>query len=180
MNDMVTYHKCQPKMFSGDLVEWSSASALGAAIRWFTKKDVNHSSLLVRFNYQDLSDRRFVLEAMGGGLEFNLLSKRLKNFKGRVYWHALRPGMADLATVRAKMMSKAILLKAEHVEYDYWGLVKNAAVRVSLNARQIFCSEFYHICAAHANILPVGGALRPGEFGPFNIHLPRVLILNNN
>ena len=173
---MGVYYKLQPHIYSGDLVEWRSAAALGAAIRWFTKKDVNHSSLVVRFDYHDLKDRRFIFEATAGGLNFNLLSERIENFKGHVYWQGLKPSIANIEKVREKMKAKALLLKAQHVKYDYWNLVKNAAARVSVNARQLFCSEFYQLCGQHAGILPADSARRPGEFTAYGVHLPRVEI----
>jgi hypothetical protein len=176
MPDLKTYKRLQPVIHTGDLVEWRSASALGAAIRWFTKKDVNHSSLVARFDYAGLEDRRFVFEAMGDGLDFNLLSERMQQFKGRVYWYGLKPSITDIGFVRERMLSKALMLKAQHVKYDYWGLFRNAAARVSVNARQLFCSEFYQVCGIYAGIYTDQIARRPGEFAAFKRHLPRVEI----
>lgn len=176
MDQLKAYKKLQPVIYSGDLIEWRASTALGAAIRWFTKQDVNHSSLVVRFDYHGLADRRFIFEAMAKGLEFNLLSERLKEFKGLVFWYGLRPSLHAIEQVREKMKAKALLLKAEHKKYDYYNLFKNAAVRVSVNAREVFCSEFYQICGMHAGIFPDATARRPGEFGVYGVHLPRVEI----
>jgi hypothetical protein len=162
-------------MKTGDLIEWQSDSAIGWLIRKFTGQDVNHSSLLMKFSYSGLADRRFVLEALEDGLEFNLLSRRLDDFNGKVYWYPLKSEYDDR---RDTIGSWAIMRKAEHIKYDYWNLFKQVFGKVSVDAKKFFCSEFYHAAMIHAMILlPRKRAYRPGEFAALKIHEKRIRIL---
>jgi len=161
-------------MRSGDLVEWGSASMIGRMIRLFTGKDVNHSSILLNLDhYSGLKDRRFVLEAMEPGIVLNLLSMRLEDFKGKIYWSALkskhdhrREGIAAWALAKVG------------TDYDYKGLFAQAFGRVNCDAKQFFCSEYYDMALIAAGILPGDRkAARPGDFEQYGVHEPRVRIL---
>ena len=44
-------------MRSCDLVEWQSHTAIGYAIRFFTKKSVNHSSILLQIGRASCRER---------------------------------------------------------------------------------------------------------------------------
>ena len=45
------YKQYQPKLRTGDLLSWSSDSALGWLIRKFTKSDVNHSGMVIEASH---------------------------------------------------------------------------------------------------------------------------------
>lgn len=137
------YHRFQQKMRTGDLLSWSSDSALGWLIRKFTQSDINHSGMVIRFqDYEEKhgASRRFTLEALGPGVELNVLSRRLENFKGRVYWHALKEEYDD-----KRPLLGAAALQFAGVKYDYRSLLKNVFGRVSAEAARLFCSEYVYV-----------------------------------
>jgi len=172
MSDLTLYKLYRPQMRSGDLIEWGSATAIGSMIRLFTRKHVNHSSLLLNLDhFSGLKDRRFVLEALEHGVELNLLSKRLKEFKGWVYWSALKPEYNDRRDAIASWA-----LNRVGTEYDYSSLFANMFGAVSQDAKDFFCSEYYHMALASEGILPGGKAARPGGFESFGVHEKAVRI----
>ena len=80
--DLSLYHNYQPNLRTGDLLSWASDSALGWLIRKFSKSDVNHSGMVIRFaDYEEKNgaSRRFTLEAVRG-IELHLISRRLKEY----------------------------------------------------------------------------------------------------
>ena len=171
-------HKGQ--MRSADLIEWQSHTALGAAIRMVTRKKVNHSSILVRpKEYAGLNNRRFLLEALGGGLVPRLLSTRLREFKGRVWWYGLKDSVATQED-RDAMAVWAILEAVQGKRYDYGSLLKNILGRVNVDADAWFCSEAYTAMLMHRMLIDDNlKARRPGEFGALDVHIPGVLIYDS-
>ena len=166
-------------MRSCDLVEWQSHTAIGYAIRFFTKKTVNHSSILLRMDRPGLSDRRFVIEALGGGLELRLMGERLSVYKGRVWWYPLKRNLGTPECIPT-MVDWAILQTAMGKGYDYGSLVRNMFGRVSVDGAAWFCSEAYTAMLQKGKLYDMNGkALRPGEFGVLNLHEPPVLIFDS-
>lgn len=176
--ELYKHHRDQIK--SGDLIEWRSATVLGGAIRMFTRKTVNHSSIAIRpREYAALADRRFLIEALSGGLVPRLLSARLKVFKGQVWWAALKPSEVS-AEQRDAMATWAILETVKGTRYDYGNLLGNAFSRVNVDASRWFCSEAYTAMLQHVGLASRKiKARRPGEFGPMGLHIPPVLIYDN-
>lgn len=173
MDKLSLYKLYRKEMKSGDLLEWGSASLIGGLIRLFTRKKVNHSSLLLNLDtFSGLKNRRFVLEALEHGIELNLMSMRLEDFKGKVYWSALKP---EYDGCRDQIASWA--LDKVGTDYDYRSLFANMFGMVNQDAKKFFCSEFYHMALFNAGILPGGVASRPGEFEKYMIHEPPVRIL---
>jgi hypothetical protein len=173
------YKKHSGQMRSCDLIEWQSHTALGWAIRLFSRKQVNHSSILLRLDRAGLADRRFVLEALEGGMELRLMSERLAEYKGKVWWHALRGKLVSKDT-RATMIDWAILQTAMGKKYDYGSLLRNMFGRVSVDGANWFCSEAYTGMLQIGNLYTkTGKALRPGEFDRLKLHIPPVLIFDS-
>jgi hypothetical protein len=173
---IASYTVHREHMQSGDLIEWQSRSALGWIIRKFTGKGVNHTSLLIRpDNFSGYRDRRFMLEALGNGVTPNLLSVRLSDYKGRVYWLPLKPEYNDL---REHAKQAAIIRMCEyHPGYDYMDLVKQVFLRASLDVQKFFCSEWCQWVWTQAEIIKFQKkAVRPGEFEQFGVTLPKRLI----
>lgn len=159
------YQKYQMRIRTGDLIEWAADTALGKAIRFFTKKIVNHTSVSMLLNVTgDDEIRRYIGEALGNGFHLNYLSSSLKNYKGSVYWSALKTNYDDKRIVIAKEA-----FKLEGKPYDFMSLIRNAAGPVKMDSKDVFCSEAFHIALVKAGLLPDtfnnGMALRPGEFG---------------
>ena len=78
MSNLDLYKKYQSQLKTGDHIGWSGTGIISKLIQFFSKGELNHSSLAIRMNYQGLHDRRFVLEALASGIEFHLLSEKLK------------------------------------------------------------------------------------------------------
>ena len=160
---------------TGDIVEFRGNSLVGRAIRWVTRKDRNHSALVIRYPFAGIVERRFVVEAVATGLELHLLSDVLEKLNGAAWWSRL------LATdnQREAIASWAMVQIAENRGYDYGSLFRQAVARVSLDGRRYFCSEFVQACLINTAIVPAppdGKALRPGEFDQLGCFGEPVLI----
>lgn len=155
MNDI--YQRYRPDMKTGDLLLWSTNSLLGAVIRYFSKAAVNHASLVIRLQeYEGTERRRFTTEALEHGIILNLLSKRIAEYNGSVWWYPLKDEWNDRRTeIGEKAMSYI------GTPYDYKSLFKNAFGKVSADARELFCSEYCFICYGMAGESPTPGDM-PG------------------
>ena len=134
------YIQYRKEIATGDLIQFSSFSILGWLIRKFSGY-CNHSSQAIRFaEYQGLKQRRYILEALEHGIELSLISRRLEGYKGKVWWHPLKP---EYQKYRRKI--GALALSRIGIPYDYGSLFKNALGRVSGNANRLFCSEYVYL-----------------------------------
>lgn len=168
---MDLYRFYRPQIWTGDLIEFRSRTLLGAAIRWVTKKPVNHTSQVMRYTNFD-THRVYILEALAKGVYPNFLSRRIKDFKGEIYWLPLKSEYDPLRAAVAREAHKYI-----GIGYDYRSLLKQAVSRVSSEASRFFCSEYCYQTAVDAG-LPVEAehAPWPGEFGAFDIYHAAVRI----
>lgn len=167
-------------MRSCDLIEWQSHTAIGYAIRFFTRQRVNHSSILLRMDRAGLEDRRFVIEALGGGLELRLMGERLRSYKGRVWWYPLKRNLG-LPECIQDMVNWAIVQTAMGKGYDYGSLLSNMFGRVSVDGAAWFCSEAYTAMLQVGKLYDKNAqALRPGEFGALSLHEAPVLIFDSS
>jgi len=157
------YYTHRPKMRTGDLLLWKSDTLLGKLIRLFT--DSNHASLILRFRkqFEGVRKRRFLLEALEHGITLALISDRLKNFKGEAYWYPVKDAYNPL---RDGVASWA--LNEVGTPYDFRSLFRNALGRVSTDANNLFCSEYFFL--AWQSQIPdllspwgEGKAPRPGD-----------------
>lgn len=158
------YNTVRHKMRTGDLILWSSNTILGWLIQKFTKSDVNHASLVIKFNQYD-KERVYVLEALAGGVVLRALSERLENHKGRARWYGTKPEFSNLTTHVG-----AMALMKVGTKYDYKSLFKQAFSRVSADARAFFCSEYWWWCWKMCGISFVSDiAPRPGDLSDCTI-----------
>jgi hypothetical protein len=146
------YHNYQKKLRTGDLLSWSSESVLGWLIRKFTKSDINHSGMVIRF--QDFEEkngasRRFTLEALEHGIDLNLISRRLGKYKGKVYWHGLQERFDE-----KRPLLGSTALQFAGVAYDYRSLFKNILGKVSAEASKLFCSEYVYLTFTKCQFKP--------------------------
>jgi len=123
-----------------------------------------------------LRSRRFVLEALEGGIVLRLLSERLKAHKGCAWWYPLKDKFAACAPGMG-----AWALGQVGVPYDFGSLFANILGRVSADARKFFCSEFWYMAAVNGGIKidwPHGGkAPRPGDIDQFTcFKYPRLIL----
>lgn len=167
-------------MKTGDCLLWRSRSALGWLIRKFSKAPVNHAGLVIRFaSYAGIRDRRWTLEALSSGVELSLLSKALKDYKGQVVWLPLDP--RGITTEQRDEMGSWAMLHHK-TPYDFSSLFKQVLVRVSVDAKRFFCSEYCYLAwkAAKINGLPkLKHAPRPGDLPLLGIFTSPVLIYNS-
>jgi hypothetical protein len=150
MKDLSAYMSVRHQMKTGDLLQWHSNSLIGAIIRWRTHSNVNHSSLVLRLDeYAGKEDRRWTTEALEHGTVVDLLSRRLADYDGSVWWYPLRD---ELEGKRKSIGEKALELIG--VPYDYGSIIKQIFGRVSANARRLFCSEYCYISYGYSGKAP--------------------------
>lgn len=142
MNNLAIYNTVKGEMKTGDLLQWRSNSMIGALIRWRTKSEVNHSSLVLRFlEYEDSEGRRFTTEALEHGTVLNLLSRRLAEFDGSVWWYPLQDKFTDI--YRGSVAVRALDMIG--LPYDYESIFKQIVGKVSADSRSLFCSEYCYL-----------------------------------
>lgn len=151
--NLYTYYKDQMK--TGDLLEWKSNTPLGFTIRAFTGQNVNHDSLVLRLTeYEGLERRRWTMEALENGTVLNLLSRRLEQFDGEVWWYPLKdewnPKRGEIGERACKMVG---------IPYDYPSLFKNAFTRTMADAERLFCSEYCFLSWGLEGEAPVPGKI---------------------
>lgn len=162
---MDLYQKYRPVMQSGDCLLWASKGIIGALIRFFSRAKVNHASLVLRMNeWEGLKDRVFLLEALEGGIELRLLSDRLREYHGEVYWIPLR---SEYDHLRGGIITWA--LGKVGTPYDFHSLFKNILGRVSAEATRLFCSEYVFLAWKEAGLPVSGKAPRPGDIPEMDI-----------
>jgi len=181
---ITSYQTIRERIKTGDILEWQSKSIIGSAIRFITKQEVNHTSLCIDLQQylHWLEPHKFVLEANAPGIELNLISRELGEYKGgHCWWYKLK----DIYNDKRNYIANSALLQVGK-KYDYNSLFKNIISRANAEANNYFCSEFAFIELVKENIIsglhfnytkqivldikdePVK-APRPGEFGQFGI-----------
>jgi len=159
-------------MKTGDIIEWRSNSIVGRSIRFFSKQDVNHTSIVLNLDQYVPNHSKFILEANAGRFELNPLSTVLEKYSGSAYWLALKPEWDD-----KRIGLGAWALEKVGTPYDFGSLFKNMFGRVTADARKMFCSEANFLDLVSNGIVPAGKAPRPGEWEQFKIYLKRIQIL---
>lgn len=161
------YNTNKNQMKTGDLLQWKSPGIIGAAIRWKTKSEVNHTSMIIRLGeYEGEERHRFHTEAMERGVYPNLLSVRLEAFKGQVWWLPLKDEWdqkrINIGRRLTEMWGK---------EYDYKSLFWQLIGKVNADAKQLFCSETCYLALGFN-----GKAPNPGEIENLKVHKNKILI----
>jgi len=142
VNNLSDYYMARDRIRTGDPIQFASNSLVGNIIRWWTKADVNHTAMAIRFkDYESEIDRVFVIEALEHGLQLSSLSEKLKKHKGQAYWLPLRE---DFNSIRKKIGAKGLLHLGNRIKYDYEGcLLGNTFGRAKKDADKLFCSEAF-------------------------------------
>lgn len=160
MKSLNDYMRYRHLLDTGDKIEWRSNTVLGWLIRLRTGANVNHTSMVVKFDFDGCRERRYVLEALNGGIELRLLSRRLEKFHGKAWWAPLQP---RYAMYRSRLLGSA--LDAVGTEYDYGSLLRQLVGKVSVQAEKYFCSEFLqHKFECAEIVTPLSYAIQPGGF----------------
>lgn len=167
MDDLTLYNQHKADMRTGDTLGWESRSLVGAAIRWKTGGDINHSSMVIRLaECEGRQDRRFHTEALEKGVYPNLLSERLRSHTGRVWWYPL---IDDWDAHRVEIAERLATMWGKG--YDYGSLFWQLVGKASADTRRLFCSETCFIALGYKGIAP-----NPYELSQYPIWKPRVLI----
>ncbi len=172
MKDLSIYELFKDKMCSGDHVSWDGDTLIGNLIKVFTTR--NHSSMVFRpVEFAALADRRWIVEADEGEVNVRLLSRKLEEYKGKAYWHKLKP---EYDGYRARMTE--FLSSQVGTHYDYGSLLANIFGHTKANRDRLICSELSTMCYMESiprtvlsRLLPdagvsrmlLGETLRPGE-----------------
>jgi hypothetical protein len=151
MNDLILYNALRNDIKTGDFLSWDTSSALGETIQVFNGSDDNHGCLVDRLTGL-AGDRIFSLEALGGPFRPYYLSLRLKQFKGKVYWHALCDEW-DMTEIRKEIEFR--MWSHVGIGYDYPALFKNAIRKVKADPKLLFCYEEAFISLGFSGEVPV-------------------------
>lgn len=168
MGDLTLYNRYKHLMRTGDGLGWESLTFVGGGIRLIKGGDINHWSTIIRLAEceGESGERRYHTEALERGVYPNLLSKRLLEHNGRVWWYPLR---AEEEWRREKAAENLALMWG--TPYDYGSIIKQILGSVNADARRLFCSETGFIALGFE-----GEAPDPYKFSLFPIWYPRVLI----
>ena len=159
--DLTIYNSVKDDMKTGDFLLWKSNSIVGSLIRWKTGGDENHASSIIRMSeYEGTERRRFHTEAMGRGVYPNLLSVRLAEFDGEVWWYQLRD---EYDAKRTEIGMR--LTECWGRPYDYDSIVKQIFCSVSMDMRKMFCSE-----VVYYSLGGTGKAPNPHELAGMDFH----------
>lgn len=134
-----------PYILTGDLIEFAPKNLPGRLIRRKTGEPVSHSSIAVRmFVSGELSDA-YVWESDSAGLHPALLSSRIAETDGEVYWYPLHKDLrafSNLFFAGAKTMSGR--------RYDWTGVARNLFGPVPIGDGAVYCSEAVQLIAIKA------------------------------
>jgi hypothetical protein len=171
-NDLTKYLAVRDSMKTGDGLGFANNSLIGRTIMWRTKKDgpIPHSHWggLIRLSeFEGLPRRRFTLEAMSAGFYPDILSRAIVNYDGHIWWYPLLDGWDPW---RQEIGEKALALIG--TGYDWGGLFKQAFVRVSADARRLFCSEAWQIIYGFKGL-----GLNPTQMYTLGIFKPPVQLI---
>ena len=153
----ICYESVREKMASGDVILWKGNGLISWLIRRFT--EFSHASLVLRLKeFRGLKDRRFLVEALGSGVDLRLLSRRLRGYDGEAWWFPLK---SEYREKRSAIVAWA--LNQVGKPYDYGSLFKNILGRVNEDVNAYFCSELVFSSFKHAGLVCGVKAPRPGD-----------------
>lgn len=137
MGKLDSYYANRDRMKTGDVLQWDSDTLLGDGIQARKGGDVNHTGLVIRLQEYEGEERRvFTLESLENGVVLNLLSRRLEQFDGHVYFIPLKD---DYDPQRGKIGERA--LSCVGIPYDYPAIIKECFGNAKMDMTRLFCSE---------------------------------------
>ena len=168
MNDLTLYQQFRPLMQTGDILGWCGTGIVSDIIKWKTGGESSHSSMIIRLkDYEGDDIRVFQTEALARGVYPDILSRRLQDYDGKLYWYQLKD---EWQTKRIEIGRR--LTELWGVEYDYLSLFKQLVGKVNADARRLFCSETCWIALGYD-----GDAPNPVELSHKDIYQRREKIL---
>jgi hypothetical protein len=158
MNDLTIYQKYRDQLKTGDALLYRGHSIVDWLILKFSK-DWNHAGLVVRLDeYKGQECRVWTVEATSPAVTLVLLSKKLAEYDGEVWWFPLLDKFDD----RRGKVGEFALAQAG-TKYDFKSLIKNILGRVTVSMRALFCSELDFLAWRDAGIVSGDIAPRPGD-----------------
>lgn len=156
---MSAYQDLRGRILPGDLTAWRGSGPVSGIIAAKIPNgapDVTHVAGVVHGPPQ--CPRRIIVEAHDGEVNVRILSARLKDYSGSVWWYPLREEFAPFRDSISRAYWELL-----GVPYDYRGLLRNAVCYVDQDQRALFCSEL--VCIAITRIpihamQPVNAAVR--------------------
>lgn len=148
------YQTARNDIQSGDAILWSGSGAVAKLIKLWAPAGhgFSHASLVVRMDDYIKDHSVFLIEAIAKGVVPRLLSEKIRDFDGKVYW--LRTTMTD--EQRCWSRELALMCSAKGVKYDFWlkGLFGNALGKVNVDLKKLFCSEWVQVNWMDCGYLP--------------------------
>jgi hypothetical protein len=141
-NDLSNYYAVRRLMRPGDAITWAGDEFLSWIIR--RKKPAVAGDVEGRSHVSGVVtgpatvDRKLIVEADQGEVNARRLSAKLAGYKGRAWWHQLRPELDVFRKPIDRFHWEAVGL-----DYDELSVVRNAYRRVMAAAGAYFCSELY-------------------------------------
>lgn len=174
------YSNYQLSLQTGDVIEWRSNTLLGWCIRGFTKQNVNHTSVVMKYELCGTTEmeRRYVSEATSKGVQLTFLSDKIKNHDGRCYLNRLK---REYEASRIPLGIK--LQELEGVPYDWGALFKNIFMRPLVDASELHCMEALQVALIRCGLLQDdfndGRGLVPGQLLLTGLYEDPILIYSN-
>jgi hypothetical protein len=179
MNDLLGYLNIRNQLKTGDSLGFQNVGIIPSLIRWKTADGnpipLSHWGMIIRLTQYE-QERRFTVEAESDGFQLRLLSNYIKDYGGHIYHYPLKdawePYRDQIGTDILSMIGTG---------YDLFGAIKSGFMKVSADARKVYCSEGCQI--GYQNTAPklcndVGGrALVPAEMWKLGIFKSPMKIL---
>ena len=196
---LARYLEVRDQIKTSDGMLWAGESILGKAIKFITKSDVNHFSVVFdEFSYE-VSERKYQLEALKYGIDLTILSDSILGYNGKVYWLPIKEEYEDWRVDLARWFLQQ---EGRGVKYDYKSLVMNLFGRTLYGTKSMFCSEFGYLgwryvyikkvlgveneeeidmllCDKETHIFNFNKAPRPNDMEDMNVWKDRVLIYDS-
>jgi len=174
MNNLELYDLHRPQMKTGDLLTYETDGIVSSLIHFWSK--ANHAGLvLAPKEFEGEENRRWTLEAVGGGVRTAYLSNVLAHIHGRCFWHSLKP---EFDAKRSEIGAWA-LCQSGVAKYDFWSLIKYPFKLVSADLNRLLCSEYVFLSWRESGIVTGDSIPSPSDLPMLGVTLPPVLIVDS-
>lgn len=160
-NDLKKYYDYRENIKPGDLISFSDHPSIISRLISLRTGSIHTHSAMVIDRIGPTGQRLLIIESLNSGPAPRYLSDRVKNYKGNV-WHF------PLKFVTGQQRENAVAcvwdFVCRGVKYDYHSLFKQIIARVSINARELFCTEMVQVAWEQAEIMKhASKVFYPGE-----------------
>lgn len=161
MNKLDNYYEVRDKIKAGDLISFSNhSSIISRLISLRTHSSHTHSAIVIS-KISPAGNRLIIAEALEAGPRPGYLSKRVKEYKGSVWWFPLKNTVDKQRRIAEEFVWDKLL---DYTRYDYRSIWRQLFSKVSADARELFCSELVQMAFEKAGVIKaLKKALNPGE-----------------